>query len=243
MITLVKHTFMNTYTYIIIDDSEIDRLTTSAFLNSILFLESKGSFSNAFTALEFLKTTKVDVIFLDIDVPAMTGIEMVKKLNDDFIFIFITSHPEYALEGFELEALDFLVKPINKLRFEHCLRRLEDYLKIRYKSKLFDISYGDSMLLIKDGTTKVKVDLTDIMYLEALKDYTRIITKDKKFIIRGTIGNVLEKSNFDKFIRIHKSFAIQRIYVHSVKSDMVFINEKHNLPVGRKYKENLVLLM
>ena len=157
--------------------------------------------------------------------------------------IFITSHPEYALEGFELDALDYMIKPINKNRFESCMKRLEDYLEITYKSKLFDISYGDSMIVVKDGYSQTKVNLQEILYLEALKDYTRLITHDKKYTVRGTIGNLLEIEHFQRFIRIHKSFAVQKHVIKQIKNDLVYLNETIILPIGRKYKDNLKLLL
>jgi len=234
---------MNKYSYIIVDDSEIDRLTAQAFLSNYQFLEHKGSFSNPIVALNELQTTLTDVVFLDIDMPEMSGIDFLKSLKNSPVCIFITSHPEFAIEGFELDALDFIVKPIQKQRFETCMKRLEDYLEIKHKSKLFDITYGDSMIVVKDGYSQTKVNLQEIIYLEALKDYTRLITKDKKYTIRGTIGNLLETEHFQKFIRIHKSYAIQKMFVEKVKNDFVHLDELTVLPLGRKYKENLHLLL
>lgn len=234
---------MNKYSYIIVDDTEIDRLTTSAFLSNSTFLEQKGSFSTPLEAIEYLKSKKIDVVFLDIDMPEMSGIDFMKSIENSPVCIFITSHPEFALEGFELDALDYILKPIQKTRFETCMKRLEDYLEITYKSKLFDISYGDSMIVVKDGYSQTKVNLQEIIYLEALKDYTRLITKDKKYTVRGTIGNLLETEHFQKFIRIHKSYAIQKLFVQQIKNDCVHINEELLLPIGRKYKENLSLLL
>jgi len=234
---------MKKYTYIIVDDTELDRLTTSAFLSSYQFLEQKGTFSNAFDAMAFLKNSPIDVVFLDIDMPEMSGIDFIRQLENAPTCIFITSHPEFALEGFELDALDYIVKPIQKNRFETCMKRLEDYLEITQKSKLFDITYGESMIVVKDGYSQSKVNLQEIMYLEALKDYTRIITNDKKYSVRGTIGNLLDSDHFNKFIRIHKSYAVQKIFVKQIKNDLLFVNEKISLPIGRKYKENLSLLL
>lgn len=234
---------MNKYTYIIVDDSEIDRLTTSAFLTNCSFLECKGTFENPLKALEFLKSNKIDVLFLDIDMPELSGLDLFREIEQNSVCIFITSHPEYAIEGFELDALDFLVKPIQRERFDTSIKRLEDYLEIKHKSKLFDHTYGDAMIIIKDGLSQTKVNLNEIMYLEALKDYTRLVTESKKHTVRGTIGQLLEKEHFENFVRIHKSFAIQRIFVQKLKNDYIVVTDQLQLPVGRKYKENLASLL
>lgn len=234
---------MNKYTYVIIDDSEIDRLTTSAFLSNFSFLECKGTFENPLSALNYLKINKIDVLFLDIDMPELSGLELYREIEQNSVCIFITAHPDYALDGFELNALDFLIKPIQRDRFDASIKRLEDYLEIKHKSNLFDHTYGDAMIIIKDGLTQSKVNLNDIMYLEGLKDYTRLVTKSRKHTVRGTIGQLLEKDHFENFVRIHKSFAIQRIFVQKLKNDSVVVTDQLELPVGRKYKENLASLL
>lgn len=234
---------MQNYSYIVVDDSEIDRLTTTAFLSNCSFLECKGTFDNPISALKHLKLNKVDVLFLDIDMPELSGLDLFREIEQNSVCIFITSHPEYAIEGFELEALDFLVKPIQRERFETSIKRLKDYLEIKHKSKLFDHTYGDATIIIKDGTSQSKISVNDIMYLEALKDYTRIVTESKKHTIRGTIGQIIENEHFDNFVRIHKSYAVQPIYVEKLKNDFVVIKNQLMLPIGRKFRENLVGLL
>lgn len=226
------------YTCIIVDDEEVDRLTVLHYAKQYPFLSIIGSFDSAKAALQFAKANPPDVLFLDIDMPGLNGLELRKELAAIPACIFITSYPDYAVESFELEALDFVVKPLKAERFAKTMARLQTYLDIRHKAILLDYSLGGDTLFIKDGHEQIKLQLHDIIYLEALRDYTSIVTPARKYSVLCTLGKLLEQKAFQMFIRIHRSYAVQKHFINKITPKEVFINDII-LPVGRSYKEGL----
>ncbi len=226
---------------IIADDDEIDKLTTLSFCRHYPFLKVTGSFTVPEEALGFALQNPPDVMLLDIDMPGISGMELRKKLENVPACIFITSHPEFAVESFEIAVLDFLVKPIKADRFATAMERLQNYMTIRTKASLLDHTLGGDTLFIKDGHEHFKIQLHDIIYLEALKDYTGVITAEKKYCVLSPLGNLLKENTFRNFIRIHRSYAVQKHFVNKISAKEIFINNVI-LPIGRSYKESLGLL-
>jgi two-component system, LytTR family, response regulator len=223
---------------IIVDDDEIDRLTTHSFCKQYPLIQVIGSFSSAIDALNFAHRNEIDIMFLDIDIPDINGIELKKQLSHIPVCIFVTSHPEFAVESFEVSVLDFIVKPLKADRFATAISRAENYLSISQKASLLDHTLGGDTLFIKDGYNHFKIQLHDIIYLEALKDYTGIITANKKYSVLTPLGNLLKEPTFKNFVRIHRSYAVQKHFVTKISSKDVLINNV-TLPVGRSYKEAL----
>ncbi|MBF4492140.1 response regulator transcription factor [Flavobacterium sp. MR2016-29] len=229
------------YTCIIIDDDEIDRLTVVSFAKKFPILDIIGVFESAEEALPFIEKEKVDILFLDIDMPGLNGIEFRKQALEIPVCIFITAHPEHAVESFEIETLDFIVKPLKLDRFAQTVSRIEEFMEIKLKALLFEASIGGDTIYIKEGHEQTKVKLHDILYLEALKDYTLIITNKKRHCVLSSIGNLLKEDHFQSFIRIHRSFAVQKQFIQKINSSEIILNNNIAIPVGRSYKENLNL--
>lgn len=233
---------MKKYNYIIIDDDDMDRIAISFYLKNYLFLEHRVSFSNTKDALAYLENNKVDIIFSDIDMPGMNGLKLQEKIKDSsLVTIFITSHPEYAVEGFELEAFDYIVKPLKEERFNSCISRLKEYLEVKFKAILFENSFKDGSVLVKKGREYTGVQLHDIVYLEALKDYTKLISYDSRSVtIHGNLASILRDENFSNFVRVHRSFAVQRNYIHLIRTNEVVLNNEAVVPLGLFYKDDLM---
>ena len=231
---------VKTFNCIIADDDEIDRLTTLSFAKLYPFLQITGCFASAEETLAQVKTSKPDVLLLDIEMPGMSGLELRQQLIEVPACIFITSYPDFAVESFEMSVLDFLIKPLKADRFEKAMRRLEDYLLIRQKAELLDLTLGADTLFIKDGHDHIKIQLHEVLYLEALKDYTSIVTTKRKYCVLSTLGNLLSEKTFRAFIRIHRSYAVQKHYVKKITSRDVMVNDIL-LPVGRTYRDSLEL--
>lgn len=227
------------YTCIIIDDDEIDRLTVLSFAKKFPVLDILGVFESAEEALPFIDTQNIDILFLDIDMPGLSGIEFRKKALEIPVCIFITAHPEHAVESFEIETLDFIVKPLKLDRFSQTVSRIEEFMEIKLKASLFEASIGGDTIYIKEGHEQTKVKLHEILYLEALKDYTLIITNKKRHCVLSSIGNLLKEDHFQSFIRIHRSFAVQKQFIQKINSSEIILNNNIAIPVGRSYKENL----
>ncbi len=222
----------------VVDDDEIDRLTTLSFLSDYPFVEVIGAFDSPVAALAAAQLQIPDVLFLDIDMPEMSGLELRNKLLHVPACIFITSYPDYAVESFEMAALDFLVKPFTAERFLKTMERLQQFTDIRQKANLLSHNLGADTIFIKDGYNQVKLQLHEIIYLEALKDYTSIVTAQRKYSVLSALGNLLKEKAFSSFIRIHRSYAVQKNYIQKISSGELQVKDI-TLPVGRTYKEAL----
>lgn len=224
------------YNCIIADDYEIDRLSVAAAVKRHPFMQVSGMYSSAEDALASLNKTMPDIAFFDIDMPGISGLELRKQLGDIPVCVFITSYPDYAVDSFELAALDFIVKPLKAERFAITAERIRTYLEIKYKAVLLDVTLGADTIFIKQGHEQVKLSLHEVIYLEALKDYTIIVTAQKKHSVLSTLGNVLKEKSFEQFIRIHRSYAVQKHFIERIKAQEIIVNNMV-LPVGRNYKE------
>ncbi len=230
---------MGKFNCIIIDDDEIDRLTVVSFAKKFPELNIIGVFEDAEEALPVLNSNEIHILFLDIDMPELSGIEFRKIAAHVPVCIFITAHPEHAVESFELDTLDFIVKPLKLDRFSQTMARIKDYMELKLKAQLFEASIGGDTIYIKEGHEKTKVKLHDILYLEALKDYTKIVTPQKRHCVLSSIGLLLKEDNFNSFVRIHRSYAVQKQYIEKVVSQEVILKGNIHIPIGRSYKDNL----
>lgn len=233
---------MKKYSCIIVDDDEIDRLTAVSYAKKFPVLEILGVFESAEEAVPFLEKEKIDILFLDIDMPGLNGIEFRKQALEVPVCVFITAHPEHAVESFQIETLDFIVKPLKLERFTQTINRIEEFMEIKLKASLFEASIGGDTIYIKEGHEQTKVKLHDILYLEALKDYTLVITNQKRHCVLSSIGNLLKEDHFQSFVRIHRSYAVQKQYVQKINSNEIILNNNAVIPIGRSYKENLNLM-
>lgn len=230
---------MSPYSCVIVDDDEIDRLTVTAYVKKFPVFSISGIYKSAEDLLKNPDISTVDVLFADVDMTGISGLELRKKLQKIPVCIFITSYAEYAVESFELDALDFIVKPIHIERFTHTVSRIEEFLEVRQKAHLFENSIGGDVIYIKEGHNQTKVKLHDILYLEALKDYTLLVTQQKRHCVLTSIGYLLKESYFQSFVRVHRSFAVQKQYIDKIAANEVFLSNNLSIPVGRSYKENL----
>jgi DNA-binding LytR/AlgR family response regulator len=224
---------------IVVDDNFIDRKTTCAYLKQYNFINIVGEFESSIDALQKIKELQPFGVFLDIDMPEMNGLELRKHLTIVPACIFITSYPEYALESFEVDALDFMVKPINKDRFDKAMHKLLEYYTIKQKADLLTHTLGNENIIIKQGSEQIKLQLHQIIYLEAMKDYTAVVTNEKKYMVLEVLGNLIREKAFESFIRIHRSFAIQKHYVSKINNTEIELVNANTLPIGRSYKETI----
>lgn len=225
----------------VVDDDEIDRLTNLAFLELYPWVKIDGVFDDAETALAAAKKNPPQLMLLDIDMPGTSGLELRAQLQQVPACVFITSYPEYAVESFEQNALDFLVKPYKQDRFSKMMQRVADWFEIRQKADRLDHSLGSDTIFIKDGTSQVKLQLHEVVYLEALNNYTGIITGTKKHVVLSSMNNLMNEPAFRSFIRIHRSYAVQKHYIKQINSQSVLV-DRFDLPVGRTYKDQLLKL-
>ena len=224
---------------IIVDDDEIDRLMVVSFAKRFENLNIIGIFESAEMALLAIEHYEIDVAFLDIDLDGMSGMELRKASKNIPVCVFITAHPEHAVESFEFDTLDFIIKPIKFDRFSQTMNRIYEFMEIKQKALLFESSIGGDTIYIKEGHVQTKVKLHDILYLEALKDYTLVVTDNKRHCVLASIGNLLKEAHFQSFVRIHRSFAVQKQYVKKINVHDLQLNNDVMIPLGRSFKENL----
>ena len=230
---------MALYNCIIVDDEEVARLKTLSFVKKFPIFKIVGVFSSPESAMSTIEKNTIDVAFLDIDMPTQSGLEFRKTIMQIPVCIFITSYPEHALESFELETLDFLLKPLQLDRFTQTVERIEEFLENKRKVNLFETKFGDDVVYIKKGHEQIKIKLYDILYIEALKDYTLLVTNSKRHCVFMSIGNLLKEKNFESFIRFHRSYAVQKHNIVKMDSHFITLQEEMKLPIGLSFKDNL----
>ncbi|MBD3582014.1 LytR/AlgR family response regulator transcription factor [Flavobacterium selenitireducens] len=234
---------MKSFKCLILDDDELDRLSLLSNVKRFPEFEIAGVFASASDALAALSATAFDVLFLDIDMPGMNGLEFRQAAANVPVCIFISAHPQHAIETFALDTLDFIVKPLKSERFAQTVQRIHDYMELREKASLFESSLGADVIYIKEGYGQTKVKLHDILYLEALKDYTKIVTRHKRHCVLSNLGTLLKEPTFASFLRIHRSFAVQRQFVEKILPNEVVLHGGLSVPLGRSYKDSLSDLM
>ena len=225
---------------IIVDDEPLARDLLEDFTSKIPFLKLKALCKNGFEAMEVLQKEKIDLIFLDIQMPDLSGIQLFQSLSVKPQVIFTTAYHDYAVEGFELDATDYLVKPFTYERF---LKAANKAFKIYHVDntktdslKQTENNIKKDFLFIKEGTSTVRVNIDDIQYIEGLKDYIKIFTKDKFHLTLMTLKAMEEKLPSDKFIRVHRSYIIAVSKIDSIERNRIIIGEKW-IPIGDYYKE------
>lgn len=225
--------------YLIVDDEEIDRLNIQMEADKFPFLKKIASCAHALEAAELISKYHPDILFLDIEMPGITGLQLMKMLSGlTLLPVFITSHPEFAIESYEIEAFDYLLKPLTAERFARCALRLRDFCQLRSAAFAFEKEQESGTLIIKQGYEKCKLKIADILYLEAMKDYTRIIVPGRQYLVLTTLSSMQEKLPPEKFIRIHRSYIVNPDKIISIKANRIYLPQ-YDLPVGKLYKNAL----
>ena len=222
---------------IIIDDEPLARQAILLLATEIPNLEIVGDFSNALTAGKYMEKEKVDLIFLDIQMPGLNGIEFAKTVPKHTLIIFTTAYPEYALEGFELDALDYLMKPVKEERFQKAVNKAFAYNKLLASEiSTSEIQHkGDDYFFVKSERRFIKIQFKDILFIEGLKDYVVMQTEDQRVITAMNVKTIHEQLPQHIFVRISKSYVINVNEITSFDNNTVLI-KKFELPIGNSYR-------
>jgi len=229
---------------LIVDDEPLAVEIIETFLNRFPSVKIEGKCGNAIQAFEILRTKKIDLMFLDIQMPQITGTDFLKSLSNPPKVVFTTAYRDYALDGFELNAVDYLLKPISFERFVKAMDKV--FMLITPEAINNNSSASETegeYIYIKVDRKMVKVFIEDIIYLESLKDYVVFHLKEKKLITKNTISNYEELLLEKQFVRIHKSFIIPLKKVVSFSSTEIELSNNKKLPIGRNYKDNVIELL
>jgi DNA-binding LytR/AlgR family response regulator len=226
---------------IIIDDEPLARKGLKEYIADVDFLQLQGEFDNPVKAMDMLASEDVQLLFLDIQMPKLTGLEFFKALPHAPPVIFTTAFPQFALEGFELNALDYLVKPISFERFLKSAMRAKEFYEIRQKNRVEAKGHNSTAdyFFIKADNKLVKVLFSEILYVEALQNYVVIHTGDRKFITYLTFKSVEEYLPSQFFIKTHKSYIISAAKIDSIEANDIRIGP-HHIPISRNLKEEVM---
>ncbi len=224
---------------LIIDDEPLAREVLAGYIASLDTVCVAESFSNAFDALRYLESHTVDVLFLDIEMPEMNGIDFLKSLKHPPITVFTTAFRDYAFEGFELGVIDFLLKPVSRARFQLSLDKISDFLSLKTSDTDLEASNeAPEFIFVKSGVNRVKLFFADVMYIQGLKDYAIIHSITGKIVTKGSIKHMQDLFPAHLFIRVHKSFIVSKSRVGRIQKNKIIIGD-HQIPIGRNYKEDL----
>ena len=224
---------------LVIDDEPLAREILKQHIAGVEALELAGACSNAVEAISFLKEHPVDLLFLDIQMPQLLGTNFIRTLKNAPKVIFTTAYRKYAVEGFELDAVDYILKPIS---FERFLKAVNKVLQLNFNTehvstvtKENHTETTNSFLYFRADRKMVKIFFRDILFIEALKDYIKIVTGSKTIVTKYVLSTLEEMLPSTEFLRIHKSYIIAINKIDSYNADSIQI-AKHELPIGRLYK-------
>ncbi len=219
---------------LIVDDDELSRRVIEDLVQDNSSLTLVKSCEDAMEAIRILKDSHVDLLFLDIEMPKISGMELIQNLDPLPQVIFVTSHSEYAVESYEYDVTDFVQKPINPARFMKAVQKAEK----KFESNRATVSAQDGTVFIKTDSKLVRLDKTEILWIEALGNYMRIFTKEKKYTILSTMKEIAEKLSGDEFVRVHRSYMVRLDKILSIEDNYIVINNKQ-ISIGKAYKERL----
>lgn len=225
---------------IIIDDEPLALDLLEDDISKIPFLNLTHKFQSPFDALPLLKSGKVDLVFLDIQMPDITGLEFLKSLEIKPLVIFTTAYDQYALEGYNLDVIDYLLKPIPFDRLLKAAGKAQDYFKAR---KMDEAGYQDQSvttypdyIFIKSGYDIMKVNIEDILFIEGLKDYVKIFVPPHPILTLMNLKAIVDKLPPKKFIRVHRSYIVALEKIKAIRKNKIIIGDKE-IPIGEHYKE------
>ena len=221
--------------WVVDDDKAICALLESYVLETE-FLILKGVFNSAIPAVGFLNREEVDLVFSDVEMPGMTGIEFVQSLQTKPLFIFISGREKYAIEAFECQVVDYLLKPFGYARFLKSALKAQEIFKSQYGHK------DTQEIFVKVEERFIKLDVKTILWVEALGNYVVIQTLKDRYVIHTTMKGMEEKLPREAFIRVHRSFLVRIDRIEEMDEHVVVVQKKV-IPVGRSYKKNLILTL
>ncbi|WP_258542420.1 LytR/AlgR family response regulator transcription factor [Parvicella tangerina] len=220
---------------IVVDDDELSRSVIEDLINETDSLELIKSCEDAVEAFKVIKEEHIDLVFLDIEMPKMDGLEMLRTLSPLPQVILVTAHEKYAVESYEYDVTDFLHKPISLARFMKAVDKAYN----RFENNRADITSQDKTIFIKADSRLVQINTEDILYIEALGNYMRIFTTgEQKYTILSTMKDIISKLSSDDFVRVHRSFIVRLDKIKTIEDNYIVINNKQ-INIGKAYKDDL----
>lgn len=218
---------------LVVDDESIAREGIIEYIERLDFLKVVGVCSSAMEAAEFMKSNEVDLMFLDIQMPHLTGLDFLESLQNPPLTIFTTAYSEYALDGFRLQVVDYLLKPISFKRFFQATLKAQEMYKLRHQSEA-----DNSHMFVRQGDSFIRVIWMEILYIESMQNYLKLHFKDRTLIIYQTMVSIESMLPKDAFFRVHKSYLVNVFHIDLITGGRILING-NELPISRQRKEEL----
>ncbi|MCW3160941.1 LytR/AlgR family response regulator transcription factor [Chryseobacterium oryctis] len=225
---------MNRIKCIIVDDEPLAILLLESYVEKVSFLELVFSTENPIDALDYIQKNECDLVFLDIQMPELTGINLMRILGDKQKYILTTAYSEYALEGYEYNIIDYLLKPISFERFYKSILKAQERFEMSKNSE-------NSYFYVKASGQQHRVNFEDILFVESIKDYVNIKTSEQEYIVLDTLKSMEKQLPESSFVRIHKSFIINLNQIQNFDIKKVNLVDNKEIPIGDMYKHNFLI--
>ena len=222
---------------VLVDDEPLAIKVLQNYFVNFPDFEIIGTFNNSLEALDFVNNNTVDALFLDINMPMMTGFELISLLENKTKVIITTAFREFAAESYDLEVLDYLVKPIPLPRFIKCINKITTEFNLKNNIKTEAVR-TDSHIFIKVDKKMMKINIDEILFIEGMKEYIKVVTPDKTYITHKSLTSQSEESPSDRFMRIHKSYTIALDKVKSIEGNRIQIHT-YTIPIGRNFSKDV----
>lgn len=225
---------------IIVDDEPLAREGIELNMADVSYLDLAGQFGNALIANDFLQNNEVDLMFLDIQMPGITGLEFIRSLKNPPLVILTTAYPQYALEGFELDVVDYLVKPIRLQRFLKATNKAKELFDLKNQANSTIEAVEEEFIYIKADRKYIRIFFKDIKYIKGMKDYVMIYTQQQtKIMTAMNIKTINSQLPSAIFVRVNKSYIININYINAVEIDFIQL-EGEEIPLGRTYRDYFI---
>lgn len=225
---------------IAVDDESPALFLIEDNIKRIPFLKLVKTCKNAFEAIEILQKEKIDLVFLDIEMPGLNGLDFLKTIPSKPLIILTTAYKQYALDGYSFDIIDYLLKPFPFDRFLKAVNKAYEYHGLKQKGQTEPLLQSAEDIFVYSEYNLVKVPLNQITHIEALKDYVKIFLLDatRPILTKATLKSMEEKLPSSKFIRVHKSFIIAKDHIKSIRKNIIFLG-KHQVPFSESYRESI----
>jgi len=233
---------MQTYNCIIVEDEPLAAEVLQDYIRQVPFLKLAGCCSDAFFAMESLQKFDIDLMFLDIHLPRMKGLDLINVLKKPPKVIITTAYQEYALQGYEFNVIDYLLKPIEFSRFLKAVNKIEQTKETVLPARAAASPGERTHIFFNVGKKKVKIFLDEILYIESMKEYIRVTTKNKSLLTKFKLSQVDELLSVNNFLRIHRSYIVAKDKIEAFSTTEVELGGKR-LPIGRSYKELVLSIL
>ncbi|MEI7486251.1 MAG: LytTR family DNA-binding domain-containing protein [Chryseobacterium sp.] len=224
---------MNKIKCIVVDDEPLAISLLGSYVQKIPFFELVFSSENPIEALDFIQNNEADLVFLDIQMPELMGINFMKIVGDKLKYILTTAYSEYALEGYEHNIVDYLLKPVSFERFYKSALKAQERFS-------FSEDKAESYFFVKSSGQQHRINFEDILYIESIKDYVNIKTANQEYIVLDTLKSLEQQLSEFSFARIHKSFIINLDQIKSIAAKKIILSSEHEIPIGDSYRTNFL---